>query len=218
MNRAIRRFVGSLNGPKKVITSIGRVEQDADTAIYTDAQGDFKLSFMQVSVESITANTLENNVYNPSVSFVKIAEDWSYGTAKVDGFEINAFVCKHNAALSSVLSKGDILLSPDDTNLTQVGENMQGDADEFCDNTIVQGSGIDDNGLYYVAKGKIKLSKENYEQTIFIINEVSPARIVPISTHPFRHQCISTRIFMSLPAWAKTALLAVWPKSTARPT
>ena len=42
----------------------------------------------------------------------------------------------------------------------------------------------------------ITLTK-NYEQTIFIINEVSPAPIVPISTRPFRHRCISTKTFMS---------------------
>ena len=38
---------------------------------------------------------------------------------------------------------------------------------------------------------------EKYETITFIISEVFPAPIVPISTHPFRHRCISTKIFMS---------------------
>ena len=36
-----------------------------------------------------------------------------------------------------------------------------------------------------------------YEPIIFIISEVSPVQTVPISTPPFRRQCIVTRIFMN---------------------
>ena len=42
-----------------------------------------------------------------------------------------------------------------------------------------------------------KALTKKYEQTIFIISEVSPAPIVPISIHPFQPRCIGTKIFMS---------------------
>lgn len=143
---------GSLNGPKKVITAISRVEQ-AEGASYTDLEGDFKLSLMDVEIETISENNLSNNVYQPSISFLTIAEDWSYATdmVTINGITFPALYSETNGALSSVLSVGDILLAPDNTvKVPNVLGEMIDDEDEFCDNIFVEGTGIDDNGFHYV--------------------------------------------------------------------
>ena len=143
---------GSLNGPKKVITAISRVEQAA-AATYTDLEGDFKLSLMDVEIETISENNLPNNVYQPSISFLTIAEDWSYAKdmVTINGITFPALYSESNGALSSVLSVGDILLAPDNTvKVPNVLGDMVEDEDEFCDNIFVEGTGIDDNGLHYV--------------------------------------------------------------------
>lgn len=143
---------GSLNGPKKVITAISRVEQAA-AAAYTDLEGDFKLSLMDVEIETISENNLPNNVYQPSISFLTIAEDWSYAKdmVTINGITFPALYSESNGALSSVLSVGDILLAPDNTvKVPNVLGDMVEDEDEFCDNIFVEGTGIDDNGLHYV--------------------------------------------------------------------
>ena len=142
----------SLNGPKKVITAISRVEQ-AEGAAYTDLEGDFKLSLMDVEIETISENNLPNNVYQPSISFLTIAEDWSYAKdmVTINGITFPALYSESNGALSSVLSVGDILLAPDNTvKVPNVLGDMVEDEDEFCDNIFVEGTGIDDNGLHYV--------------------------------------------------------------------
>lgn len=143
---------GSLNGPKKVITAISRVEQ-ADAAAYTDLEGDFKLSLMDVEIETISENNLPNNVYQPSISFLTIAEDWSYAKdmVTINGITFPALYSESNGALSSVLSVGDILLAPDNTvKVPNVLGDMVEDEDEYCDNIFVEGTGIDDNGYHYV--------------------------------------------------------------------
>lgn len=143
---------GSLNGPKKVITAISRVEQ-AEGASYTDLEGDFKLSLMDVEIETIAENNLSNNVYQPSISFLTVAEDWSFAEdmVTINGITFPALYSESNHALSSVLSTGDILLAKDNTVLEpNVLGDMVYDEDEFCDNIFVEGTGIDDNGLYYV--------------------------------------------------------------------
>ena len=143
---------GSLNGPKKVITAISRVEQ-ANDAQYTDLEGDFKLSLMDVEIETVAENNLSNNVYQPSMSFLTVAEDWHFGenVVTINGITFPALYSENNPALSSVLSTGDILLAPDNTvKVPNVLGEMIDDEDEFCDNIFVEGTGIDDNGLYYV--------------------------------------------------------------------
>lgn len=143
---------GSLNGPKKVITAISRVEQ-ADAAAYTDLEGDFKLSLMDVEIETISENNLSNNVYQPSISFLTIDKEWSFAEdmVTINGITFPALYSESNSALSSVLSVGDILLAPDNTvKVPNVLGDMVDDEDEFCDNIFVEGTGIDDNGLHYV--------------------------------------------------------------------
>lgn len=145
-------FANSLNGPKKVITAISRVEQ-AEGAQYTDLEGDFKLSLMDVEIETIAENNLSNNVYQPSISFLTVAEDWSFAEdmVEINGVKFPALYSESNSALSSVLSTGDILLAKDNTvKVPNVMGDMVDDEDEFCDNIFVEGTGIDDNGVHYV--------------------------------------------------------------------
>lgn len=142
----------SLNGPKKVITAISRVEQ-AEGVEYTDLEGDFKLSLMDVEIETIAENNLSNNVYQPSMSFLTIAEDWSFAEdmVEINGIKFPALYSESNSALSSVLSTGDILLAKDNTvKVPNVMGDMVDDEDEFCDNIFVEGTGIDDHGVHYV--------------------------------------------------------------------
>ena len=143
----------SLNGPKKVITAISRVEKNEKDVNYTDLEGDFKLSLMDVEIETIAENNLSNNVYQPSMSFLAIAEDWSFAddVVTINGVTFPALYSESNNALSSVLSVGDILLAPDNTvKVPNVLGDMVEDEDEFCDNIFVEGTGIDDNGVHYV--------------------------------------------------------------------
>lgn len=93
---------------KKVITSIKRIKQEADTDYYVP-NGEFKFTFADIVTELVSESTFghdsHNHIHNQSLTFAKISDSWT----KLDD---NKFICiDGDDTLISVLEAGDCVLA-----------------------------------------------------------------------------------------------------------
>jgi hypothetical protein len=112
----------SLVGPKYVINSIAKVESTDTPNVYTDDNGDMKVSLNELAVITKSNYNVEHSVYGSSVSFIKTSDNWQecpvdlWEDSKVStkaGDREWIWISKDEASLTTIFQVGDCVLCGD---------------------------------------------------------------------------------------------------------